>query len=101
MYYSITTTAPAAIEFPFNREENDLKIVLYCIAILTRYISISFHKVSAITPTEEGKNLTVLAFMSVDGKTYSGVFIYPRKALDLQKMVILLESFMPLVHPSG
>lgn len=43
----------------------------------------------------------MLAFVNADGDAFPGVFVYPRKQVNLQKMVDLPDGFLPLAHQSG
>ncbi len=43
----------------------------------------------------------MLAFVNAAGEAFPGVFIYPRKKVNLEKMIDLPDGFLPLAHPSG
>ena len=64
-------------------------------------LTLLFFKVSSSTGGEQGINVTMLAFVNADGDPIPGVFIYPRKKVNLDKMVGLPEGFLPLAHQSG
>ena len=64
-------------------------------------LTLLFFKVSSSTGGEQGINVTMLAFVNADGDAIPGVFIYPRKKVNLDKMVGLPEGFLPLAHQSG
>lgn len=68
--------------------------------MLTIYMSLS-SQVSSSTSGEQGINVSMLAFVNAAGKAFPGVFIYPRKHVDLQKMTDLPDGFLPLAHQTG
>jgi hypothetical protein len=43
----------------------------------------------------------MLAFVNSAGDAFPRVFIYPRKKINLDKMVDLPQGFLPLAHQSG
>jgi hypothetical protein len=57
--------------------------------------------VSSSTSGEKGINVTMLAFVNSAGDAFPGGFIYPRKKVNLDKMVDLPQGFLPLAHQSG
>nr|CAH0101770.1 unnamed protein product [Daphnia galeata] len=57
--------------------------------------------VSSSTGAEQGINVTMLAFVNAAGEAFPRVFIYPRKKVNLAKMVDLPQGILPLSHPSG